>query len=254
MQRSGDPVLLLHGQPGSARDWDRVRDATGERVRTIAIDRPGWDGRSPATDLEGNALAALEVLAASDVDRAVVVGHSFGAAVAAWLAASRPERVSALVLAAPAANVASLLRLDRVLALPHFGYVVSAAALASAGGTLALDPLRRRIAEDLHVDSRYLRAAGKALMRPTTWRAFSHEQQVLVRDLPALERRLSGIAAPTTIVIGTADRIVPPSSARRLAAEIPGAALTELERADHLLLQQRPSALAEIIVEAARGG
>ena len=49
----GGPILLLHGQPGSARDW--ARSIPAERATTIAIDRPGWDGSSPPTDLTGNA-------------------------------------------------------------------------------------------------------------------------------------------------------------------------------------------------------
>src|SRR5438270_5415299 len=109
----GEPsVLLLHGQPGSAADWKLVRSAIGERARTIAIDRPGWNGDGPARDLSGNVQAALSTLDAAGVEQAVVVGHSLGGAVAAWLAAEHPARVTALVLAAPSANRASLNRLD----------------------------------------------------------------------------------------------------------------------------------------------
>ena len=71
--------------------------------------------------------------------------------------------------------------------------------------------------------------------------------------MPALEARLAKISVPTTVVIGTADRIVPVSSARRLAAQIAGARLVQLERANHLLPQQRAERLAEIIVEAGSG-
>ena len=105
---SNDPVLLLHGQPGAAADWEHVRASIGDDVRTIAFDRPGWDGHSAVRDLAGNADAARTVLDRSGVARATVVGHSLGAAVAAWLAWSSPERVGRLVLVAPAANVDSL--------------------------------------------------------------------------------------------------------------------------------------------------
>ena len=106
-------VLLLHGQPGSAADWRAVIARLDGAVRPIAIDRPGWDRTTPPRDLAGNAQAALAALDGHGVQRALVAGHSLGAAVAAWLAARHPERVSALVLAAPAANVASLYRIDR---------------------------------------------------------------------------------------------------------------------------------------------
>jgi pimeloyl-ACP methyl ester carboxylesterase len=251
MARS-DPALLLHGQPGAAGDWDRVQAAIGSRVETIAIDRPGWDGDSSPSDLAGNAAAALAALDAAGADRAVVVGHSFGGAVAAWLAETAPDRVRALVLAAPSANEASLEWLDRVLATRGLGYVASAAALAGSGLALAARPLRVRVARDLELEERYLRTAGRILLSPPAWHAFFLEQRQLIRDLPELEGRLDQIAAPTTIVIGTRDRVVPLASARRLAEQIPHAELVELEHANHLLPQQRAERLAEVIVAAYR--
>jgi pimeloyl-ACP methyl ester carboxylesterase len=243
-----DPILLLHGQPGSASDWDRVRTAIGTRAQTIAIDRPGWDGDRSPVDLEGNARAALAAIDRAGAERAVVVGHSFGGGVAAWLAATEPERVRATVLVAPSANAESLQWMDRVLGAPAIGRVASAAALASSGIALAARPLRERVARDLQLEERYLRSAGRILLAPRAWRAFFLEQRLLLRDLPLLEARLGQIAAPTTIVIGTADRIVPVSSARLLAEQIPGAELIELERANHLLPWQRAEQLAEIIL------
>jgi pimeloyl-ACP methyl ester carboxylesterase len=248
-----DPILLLHGQPGSGRDWDAVRSAIGDRALTVAIDRPGWDGRSSPSDLAGNADWALAALDTRGIDRATVVGHSFGGAVAAWLAAQHPERVGALVLAAPSANVASLNRADRVLATPLVGQLLGAALLAGAGVALTSTPLRRRIASALELDSGYLQIAGRTLRRPATWRAFAAEQRTLVTRLPSLEARLAQISAPTTIAIGTADRIVPVVAVRQLAAQIANAELVTLEGATHLLPQQRATSLAELIVAAGSG-
>jgi pimeloyl-ACP methyl ester carboxylesterase len=250
--QAADHVLLLHGQPGNARDWDRVRAAIGDRARVIANDRPGWDGRSQPRDLAGNAAAAVAELDADRIDRATVVGHSLGGAIAAWLAAQYPERVAALVLTAPSANRASLNPLDQMLAAPLVGAVLGAAGLAGIGVALATPPLRRRISEQLEVDAGYLLASAETLLNPAAWRVFAIEQRMLIRELPALEARLSQISAPTTVVIGAADRIVAPASARSLAARIPAARLTVLERATHLLPQQRPDELAQIIINAAR--
>jgi pimeloyl-ACP methyl ester carboxylesterase len=231
--------------PGAPGDW---------RSREGDCGRPGWDGRSAPASLAENAEAALAALDGAGVKRATVVGHSFGAAVAAWLAVDHPDRVAALVLASPAASVASLLPLDRLLATPVIGDVVGSAALASAGAVLAAAPLRGFVARRLSLDERYLRAAGRVLIRPATWRAFAAEQRMLVRDLPALDPRLADVTAPTTVAIGTADLIVPPSSARELAQRIPGAELVELEHATHLLPQLHARWLADVIVQGAERG
>ena len=246
-----EPVLLLHGQPGSARDWARLVASLDGRVQAIALDRPGWDGATAPTGLEGNAAAAAAALDRAGTERAALVGHSFGAAAAAWLAATRPERVAAVVLAAPAANRDSLVPLDHLLATPVLGHLLGVAALAGAGLALATPPLRGRIADLLSVDSAYLRAAGRSLLEPSSWRAFAAEQRTLVRELPLLERRLAHITAPVTIVAGTADRVVPLRSARKLATQIAGATLVELARADHLLPQHRSAELAELVLAAA---
>jgi pimeloyl-ACP methyl ester carboxylesterase len=245
-----DPVLLLHGQPGGARDWYRVVEAIDGRTTTIAADRPGWDGRSAATDLPGNARAAIALLDAHGVERATVVGHSFGGAVACWLAANDPERVGALVLAAPSANVASLYRVDRWLAAPLSGPLAAGATLALTGLTLRAGRARRRLALKLRVREGYLEEAGSALRSPSAWRSFVAEQRVLVSELPALESRLGEISSPTAIVIGSEDRVVGRRSVRRLAAQIPGAQLTVVEGAGHLLPLLAPDRLAQVILDA----
>ena len=246
------PVLLLHGQPGGARDWASVVARLSGRANAIAIDRPGWDGHTAPLDLAGNARAALATLDAHGINRATVAGHSLGGAVAAWIAAHHPERVAALVLVAPAANPASLEPLDRWLALPVAGYLASAASLTGLGLALGAGPVRRQIIGSSGLDEGYLKAAGRALLTPWARRAFVAEQRALLRDLPELEPCLGRIRAPTTILTGSEDRVVPVAAPRELATQIPGARLTVLERAGHLLPQLHAGLVADAIVLALR--
>lgn len=245
------PILLLHGQPGSARDWTLVQAALGGRVDSIAIDRPGWDGRSPAGGLDRSAAAAVAALDRAGAERAVVVGLSFGGAVAAWLAAQQPERVAALVLVSPAANMASLQPVDRLLALPVLGYAVSAGVLAGAGLALASERLRRRLESTFALPDDYLRVTSGRLRRPAAWRSFVVEQRALLEDLPRLEDRLERIAAPTTVVVGTADTVVPLQASRRLSRQIPRAELVEIPGGHHVLPAEHPDRLAKVILAAA---
>jgi pimeloyl-ACP methyl ester carboxylesterase len=246
---SNDPVLLLHGQPGAASDWEHVRASIDGGARTIAFDRPGWDARSAARDLAGNASAARTVLDRAGVPRATVVGHSLGAAVAAWLAWSSPERVGRLVLVAPAANADSLSVVDYLLATPLLGWLASVGAMAGGGLALGAGPVRRRVAEATALDDRYLQSAGRALLAPSSWRSFVREQRYLVRDVPVLEGRLAEISAPTTIIAGATDRVVPIAAARRLAAQIRGAELVEIEHAGHLVHVHHAVEVAGVIAD-----
>jgi pimeloyl-ACP methyl ester carboxylesterase len=244
------PVLLLHGQPGSAQDWDAVRDELGDRARTIAIDRPGWDGVSRPGGLAESARAGVAALDAAGVERATVVGLSFGGAVAAWMAVHHPERVAALVLAAPAANRASLEPIDRLLALPVIGYVASAALLSGVALGLASRRVRSWFGTAFALPDDYLRHSAKRFRGRAAWDAFVAEQRALFRDLPVLERRLSEIAVPTTVVVGTADAVVPIASVRLLVTQIPGAELVEIAGAHHVLPAEHPRAIADAILRA----
>jgi pimeloyl-ACP methyl ester carboxylesterase len=250
----GSAVLLLHGQPGSAADWDRVITRLGDRAEPIAFDRPGWDGRSLARDLPGNARAALAVLDARGLQRATVAGHSLGAAVAAWLAANHPERVQALALIAPAANLASLYPIDYWLAASLVGELASIASLGSLGLALSLPALRRRIAAATGIDPDYLGQARRVLLAPAAWRSYATEQRALIRDLTALEDQLGAIAAPTTILTGAGDRIVPSRAPRALAQQIAGARLQVCKHGGHLLPQRQPDAVAAAIIAALQAG
>jgi pimeloyl-ACP methyl ester carboxylesterase len=242
-------VLLLHGQPGTAADWDGVVAGLDGHADVIAATRPGWDA-TPPRDLAGNARAALAALDARPAARAIVAGHSLGAAVAAWLAATHPDRVAALVLAAPAANAAALYRLDRWLAAPVAGELTAAATLGGLGAALAIGPLRRRVAAITHLHEEYLQSAGRAARRPGAWRAYASEQRTLVRELPELERRLERIAAPTAIIAGGRDRIVPASATRRLSRQIRGARLQISPGVGHLVPQRDPKRVVDAILAA----
>lgn len=220
------------------------------RVLAIAVDRPGWDGTSRPRDLRGNAQAVVEQLDARGLARATLVGHSLGATIAVWTAVEHPERVAALVLAAPAANRASLAALDRWLALPLAGSLASAASMTGLGLALSAASLRRLIAREAHVEEAYLQASARLLLSAWARRAFTTEQRSLVRDLPLLETRLHGVRAPTWILTGIEDRIVPTAAPRALAGQIPGATLVELAGAGHLLPQLHAQQLVDAVMLA----
>jgi pimeloyl-ACP methyl ester carboxylesterase len=110
--------------------------------------------------------------------------------------------------------------------------------------------VRHRIAHAARLDEAYLRTAGAAIRRPSAWRAYAAEQRTLVRDLPELERRLDAISAPTTIIAGTHDRVVPAHATRQLSQQIRGAHLQHSPAAGHLVPQRDPGLIVAAILAA----
>lgn len=253
---SGRPVVLIHGQPGEGSDWEPLVVALEDRYLVVAPDRPGWgsDG-TPALGLAGNA-DWLEALLAERVgDEAVIaVGHSFGGGVALSLALRHPARVRALVLVGSVGHSVALSRLDRVLARPPWGDLIVRVGTLGARGVVSLT--RRALTRIDHAAGIVGRAERISMMRvlageepldAAALRSFSIEQRALVDETDDIQRGLPAIGVPSVVVAGTRDLVVSPAAARALAISIPGAELSLVEGAGHLLPQETPDHLARII-------
>ena len=196
---SNDPVLLLHGQPGAAAEWEHVRASIGDGMRTIAFDRPGWDRRSAVRDLAGNAERGAGGprsgrRRAGDGGRAQPRGGGRGVArvvesrarAAGWCWSRRRPTSSR---SAPATTCWPRRRSAGSPASGRWRAAASCSAPARCG-----DGSQQATA----LDDRYLRAAGRTLLSPYTWRSFVREQRLLVRDLP-------GARAPAGSDLGADD-------------------------------------------------
>jgi pimeloyl-ACP methyl ester carboxylesterase len=249
---SGHAVVLLHGQPGSARDWDAVVDALDDRLRVIVPDRPGYGDAEPdALGIAGNAREILALLDERGIESATVVGHSWAGAVALLLAQRHPDRVDGLVLAA-SIGPGSLTVFDRLLAAPVLGEALS------WGGTHAV---RRFVSRDrgrAFVAGRFGERAPESLrtsLRGQAWRSFVVEQRAMVRELPSIVARIADIRAPTVVLAGDRDRIVSAATARALAAGIPSARLAVISGVGHAQPLDAPEAVSEAIASVvALGG
>jgi pimeloyl-ACP methyl ester carboxylesterase len=228
-----------------------VVSALRKERTVIAADRPGYDGHTPAGGVAYNAAAGLARLERSGAERATVVGHGFGGAVAAWLAATHPQRVSGLVLIAAAANRESLTPIDHALAAPVAGRLLGGALLTGVGLLPRAERLRQFAEERFQIPDTYLKANACRLRRRSVHRAFTVEQRALIREMPQLEQLLPRISAPTMVIVGTADRVVPLPAGRRLVEQIAHARTVDVEGAGHLLNWTHPQLIAELIL---RGG
>ena len=237
---SGAPVLLLHGVPGSARDWDGVADRLRDRHRVLAPDLLGFGASSrPRTlrelwaDRQAEALAAaLDDLGARP---AVVAGHDFGGPVALHLARRRPDLAPALVLSAT--NVFPDTPIPFPLSMTTWPVVGDLAARVLFSGPALLALARRRD------------AVGDAGQQRSIRTVFTGA----LRDLPGLyselEHDLLAFAGPVQVVWGDRDPFFALDHGRR-TAEAAGAELTVLEGAGHFLPVERPDDYAGAIARA----
>lgn len=209
-------VVLLHGLSGSSRWWFRNLEAFAARFRVFVPDVIGFGRtriRGPLPDIPALAAVLAGWMEEVGAPRAHVVGHSMGGQLSLHLAARFPERVERLVLVDAAGiprplGPRGLLRFAREVAPPR------------RWGDPAFLPV-------IVGDS--LRAGPVTILR-----ALSHIVRDDVRPL------LSAIQAPTLVVWGERDGIVPLSHGRTLREHVPGARLLVLGRAAHNPMVDRP--------------
>ena len=245
-------VVLLHGQPGSAADWQLVTGRLPAQLHAVAADRPGYgSSQLPAGGFAANARAVLDDLDSRGVTRAVLVGHSYGGGVALSAASLGPGRVAAVVLLA-SVGPGCVTSWDRLLAAPGAGQLCARVAwrltpwLARARLTGIAWRRGRPLGPDEHVNWQVWGHAGHG-QRPL-WRTFLTEQRALLRELDELEDALPWVRVPVLVLADPRDTIVPFETARRLVRALPEARLQLVEGAGHHLPRRAPDAVADAIV------
>jgi 3-oxoadipate enol-lactonase len=246
----GPAVLLVHAGIADSRMWAPVADqlvAGGYRV--VTCDLPGF-GRTPLEP--GVVSEAADLVALLDdlrVERAAVVGASFGGRVALELALRAPERVTALALLG-----ASLDEFERSEQLAAFDAAEEAA--LDAGDLDAAVELTVRMW--VTRDGRDVDPAVVDLVRAMQ-RGVFHAHLGIDADFdeldPPLARRLGEISAPALVVVGADDVEDFARIAQRLADELPAAgAVVTIDGAAHLPALERPGETARLLLEfLARG-
>jgi 3-oxoadipate enol-lactonase len=246
---SGPPLLAIMGMSGTLLTWGEPFMAPlREHFEVIAYDHRGV-GRSsrmeaPFTiaELAADAAGLLDAL---EVESAHVLGISMGGMVAQELVLAHPQRVRTLCLGCTYCG--------------------------GEGSALASPPIAQRLFEAISSGERegVLRTTWEICISPplrddaelyATFRARAKERPVAREVISAQTRaivahdtaaRLSAVRAPTLIVHGTADELIPVQNAHVIAEHMPDARLELLDDVGHLFFLELPQRSAELVCEHA---
>ncbi|WP_340538066.1 alpha/beta fold hydrolase [Nocardioides sp. GXZ039] len=252
---SGPALLLLHGLGCDHTTWAPVIDALAERYTVIAPDLLGHgQSAKPRADYSvgGYANGMRDLLTVLGIDKATVVGHSFGGGVAMQFAYQFPERTERLMLVASgglgpevAAGIRAITtpgfhQMMGVLALPGIRHAgVAGLRLASRSripGTRDLDEVARIY--DTFKDPRARAAIRHVVRAVVDWQG----QIVTMSDRAYLTE-----AMPIAVVWGLDDYVIPVSHAQNAAAIAPGARVEVIENAGHFPHKDHPELFVEIL-------
>lgn len=219
----GEPLICLHGAGGLR--LSRAHALLAAQYRVIVLEIPGF-GQSPVNE-RSQSMAALahalrQAAEALELERYSLMGNSFGGTLALWWAVQHPERLQALILAAPAA----IRPTDGVPSQP-----------------LSLEEQRARL---------YAHPERQA-PGPSPDPAVLAQQQALVQRLrgPArhaeLESQMAQLHVPVLVLFGTMDRVIPPAMGRLYCEKLPNCHLILVYDAGHAVDADRPEAFAAVV-------
>jgi len=241
----GIPVLFIHGYGGDLDNWLFNIDALGEASPVIALDLPGHGQSTPSLPgggIAGLADAVARFLDVLDVERAHLVGHSMGGAIAAQMALAHPKRVASVALIASAGLG------DEI----NSGYTEG---FASAESRRDLKPVLEQLFANPELVTRqmvddvlkYKRLDGVgALLAELSKAIFGGGKQA---EQPG--RKLDPARLPVLAVWGRDDRIVPAAHAGNVPK---GATVEVFDGAGHMVQMERASDVNRLLVRHVGGG
>lgn len=255
---TGDPVVFVHGLPGSASDWGTVpAQLAALGYRTIVYDRAGYGFSSRPSEtpdhytLGSNARDLAGLLAALDIEHATLVGWSYGGGVVQTLAVESPQLLSHLVLlgsvgpleiADPEGEPLASRLVRSPIALPLFDWVRNVPPLARA---ITHDALVKAFTDSAVIPRGYEGRTEALLALPGALRSYVLEEQRF--DPKTL--RPEAITTPALVLQGSDDLLVKPAVGEDLAKRLPNARLVVVPIGSHMLPQTDPDQVVRRIHE-----
>jgi pimeloyl-ACP methyl ester carboxylesterase len=247
---TGRTVVMIHGNAGGVEDFEfGVVELLSREYRVVAIERPGH-GKSDrpaikAETVEYQADLLHRTLSHLGITQPILVGHSWGAALALAYVLKYPDEVSALVLLAPAAYAddGGNLLLRATIKTP----IVGDLSLLLGKSILGRRILKRVLARAFFpqpLPDNYFKLATSSWLGRKQLKAYFEDEWALNDSLKKMSKRYSEISIPVVIITGDEDKIVSPKeNAYRLKAAIPQSQLIELRQTGHEIPQTRPESV-----------
>jgi pimeloyl-ACP methyl ester carboxylesterase len=249
------PLVFIHGASANLNDqMTPLRPVFEGRAELLFVDRPGhgWSERGgDGNDTpSGQAATIAALMAQLGLRPAIVVGHSFGGAVATALALDHPDRVAGLVLLSAATHPwpgGETSWYYSLAARPVIGRLF-AGTLANPGGNLRIGAASECVFAPNPAPADYVKQASIPLvLRPRAFRANAVDVEGLFRHVAAAAPLYPRITVPTVVVTGDSDTVVYEEiHSVGLARDIPGAELVWVKNLGH-----KPDWVATDLVAAA---
>ena len=258
----GAPIVLVHGASGNLGDMaESLMPLLRKRHRVIAFDRPGhgWSkrpGHPDITDPARQAEVLHEAIKALGLKKPVLLGHSWGGAVATAYALAYPEELSGLVVMSGATHVweGETAWYHRLVAMPIIGTIFLYLLMVPGGQALSGPGVTGNFAPNKAPENYARRIGLPLLFRPSNFRNNSADSSNLRSWLKAQSKRYREIKVPTIIITGNRDQtVLAKLHSYALHDEIAGSEMIKLVNVGHMPHYVRPDLVVDALSRLARG-
>jgi pimeloyl-ACP methyl ester carboxylesterase len=235
------PIVFIHGASGNLRDqMHAFRAKLAGRADLLFLDRPGhgYSERGGPENAwpDGQAHAIARLMEKRGIAKAIIVGHSFGGAIAASFALEHPDKTAGLLFLAPATHPwpGGVDWYYDLAKMPVVGWLFTRLVALPAGLSRIDSGTRFVFAPNAQPDD-YMEATAPALvLRPAAFRNNATDVANLLDYVRRVQPRYAEIRTPTVIVTGDTDGVVYEEiHSRGLARDIAGSELVWIRNLGH---------------------
>ncbi|MGA7704623.1 MAG: alpha/beta hydrolase [Solirubrobacteraceae bacterium] len=251
-------VLLIHGLPGTAEDFEDVTPLIGRR--TIAIDRPGYGFSTGGYFPFSRQLQAVhETIEKLHLGHPILVGHSYGGTISLAYAERHPGELKGLVLVDAAAGhcarhdnafTRAQARFIQAIELPVLAQITDVT-FSQLVRTVSSEPEEKEAFDPAPVNPRHRHRVLAITLKHGNLEAYAGEILVADKEIEAVTRGLSGVRVPAIVIQGAQDKLVNPACGRSIAASVQGSQL-RIVPGGHMAPYTHPAAVAAAVEALAR--
>ena len=251
---SGQTVVLLHSQPANERQFYLLKNQLKKNYRVISIDRPGMGYSENLKDKSSNRLMAQAELTSKLIqkitdDKPVVIGHSYGGALALEYALYDEKNIKGLITVNTASHPwksDNIWLPFKIITSPFIGKIFSNT-YAMIYGKLGISRTADENFPNNNPPINYIKNVGGELtLRPNTLQSYAYDAVNLKSALNIQYSKYSSLKIPITIIAGIGDRVTPNEThSFRLHEDVKHSLLIKVDGVEHSIPELRPDVIED---------